>query len=472
MIMNYLNQTLLTLLLMATMALSFSCQQADVDYLGEMQIAQEVELRQIPLEEALETLENFLSNNEPDMLTTRSGSARKIVNISTYYKDGELDATGTRTTQASAIPDAYLINFADGEGFAVLGANNAVADIVAVTEKGQIQEDLQVVLSADHSEVDNATETDDDALYEISEDSISWYCDEDDDFYTGEILTANFVTECIKVAIDQPISTKVVVNENSNNIPATGNTRYVTREPMLRTNWGQGSPYNKYCKRQNLIFKWKSALTGCSTTAMAMIVTQNEYPQTLIINGNIMDWEQMKTSLDANKLSEEGKDDVAMLMATIFANVKKTATKKSTLITPKQIEKRMKEFGYTNVVRHCSSDFTESFVEATSDMLALNKPVFISAIPKQWSKGHSWVIDGAKYSSEDKNRYLLHFNFGWSGQSNGYFSTTCLNPAKAEEYDDPSLDNKDKYRPYSWHFRLITYDVPTGTKVLNADYSY
>lgn len=467
-IMNYLNQTLLTILLAATMALSYSCQQAEVDFLGVKPISQNAELKQIPLEEALKTLDDFLSENESDMLATRSGSAREIASIFTYYKSGRFDATSTRSSQTSAIPDAYLINFADGEGFAVLGANNAVVDIIAITEKGQIQEDLQVVLSEHYAQVGDATETGDDDLYEISEDSIGWYCDEDDDFYTGAIGTGDFVTECIKVAIHQPFTTEIIKNENTD----TGSSRYVTRTPMLQTNWAQDSPYNRYCKRQNLILQWKSALTGCSTTAMAMIVAQNEYPQTLIINGNTMDWDQMKTTLETENLSEEGLEDMAMLMATIFANVKKLTTRESTLITARQIEKRMKEFKYTNVVRYCSTDFTESFVAATSDMLAQNKPVFISAIPKQFAKGHSWVIDGAKYSSEDESRYLLHFNFGWEGHSNGYFSTTCLNPAKADEYDDDSKNNTSRDRPYSWHFRLITYDIPAETTELNADYSY
>ena len=44
--------------------------------------------------------------------------------------------------------------------------------------------------------------------------------------------------------------------------------------------------------------------------------------------------------------------------------------------------------------------------------------VFISAIPgATLAKAHSWVIDGGKYSS---GAYLLHFNFGWSGDCNGY----------------------------------------------------
>jgi len=41
-------------------------------------------------------------------------------------------------------------------------------------------------------------------------------------------------------------------------------------------------------------------------------------------------------------------------------------------------------------------------------------------------------------------------NLGWEGESNGYYATHCLNPAKAYEYDFT----------YTWHFRIITYDKP------------
>ena len=44
-------------------------------------------------------------------------------------------------------------------------------------------------------------------------------------------------------------------------------------------------------------------------------------------------------------------------------------------------------------------------------------------------------------------------------------STNCLNPAKGEEYDYQTKWNEDAKRKnnytYSWHFRLITYNVPT-----------
>ena len=67
------------------------------------------------------------------------------------------------------------------------------------------------------------------------------------------------------------------------------------------------------------------------------------------------------------------------------------------------------------------------------------------------------------------NAYLV--NFGWEGLSNGYFSTSCLNPSKAEEYDDPSNKSSSSYA-YSWHFRLITYDVPSDHCTGTIDYMY
>lgn len=205
---------------------------------------------------------------------------------------------------------------------------------------------------------------------------------------------------------------------------------------------------------------------------MAMIAAFNEYPNTLIINNELIDWNGMKASTSANYLTSKGKDDVAQLIGSIYNFVRKIARPTYTLITPEQIKKRMQDIGYINVNKHSASNFTYSMKKATSDMLAKDKPVFISAIPKNWTKGHSWVIDGAKYSSTESNTYLLHFNFGWKGQSNGYFSTTCLNPAKGKEYDAPRNDNTANDYAYSWHFRLITYDVPDGTCTGEITYQY
>lgn len=105
-------------------------------------------------------------------------------------------------------------------------------------------------------------------------------------------------------------------------------------EPILNISWGQEEPYNKYCNRRNLVGKQKPALTGCSATAMAMIVAHNEYPQTLVINGENINWAEMKKDTLAGNLTSKGKDDVARLIGSIYNFVNKIAQPGFTLITP------------------------------------------------------------------------------------------------------------------------------------------
>ena len=123
-----------------------SCQKNDRQLITQPQ-KQTVELRQIPVEEALATLTEFLQENKGDLRDTRSGRPREIVSVSTYYGSHKGTQTETRAANehVDSIPNAYLVNFGNGEGFAVLGANTAVPEIVAVTENGQIEEDLTVI---------------------------------------------------------------------------------------------------------------------------------------------------------------------------------------------------------------------------------------------------------------------------------------------------------------------------------------
>ena len=43
---------------------------------------------------------------------------------------------------------------------------------------------------------------------------------------------------------------------------------------------------------------------------------------------------------------------------------------------------------------------------------------------------------------------------------------------KADGYDDPSADNTSNRYSYRWHFRLITYDVPSDSCTVIINYSY
>ncbi len=457
----------------------FCCSCSDFSELISEEVTQNMiennRIEVIPVEDALSALDNFLSDN--GMLQTKSGLNRTYSDVSIYFRDCIL----TKSDSGEDLPTAYVVNFDNNEGFAVLGANDLVPDIIAVTEEGQIDPvNLKVV---PHLEtIDNQLmfkDMDDSEIDEFNSkvtfttDSL-FYSTEDEDYYVGAVnsdgMATALIQECIRVSYDTTITIDGETNIGSS--PGTSTTnRYNTQSPLLTYSWAQASPYNYFCKRG--LMKDKEAYTGCSSTAMAMIVAYNEFPQTLIINRDTLSYPGMKGRFIIQDISEPYADQIALLMGGIYNFVTKVTTSSFTLITPKQIQKRMQEFGYLNVVKTDASSLTTSMIDSISNMLGDDKPVFISAIPKgikNWKSGHSWVVDGAKYSSN--NTYLLHMNFGWEGTSNGYYATNSINPSKAFEFDDNSIDVSDSDYVYNWHFRIITYDVPSSQRNFTITYGY
>ena len=427
----------------------------------------------IPIKDALHSLDLFLS--EKNLPQTKSGEIRSYNSVSTYYGEG-LTTRADNETSSGELPMAYIVNFENNEGFAVLGANEAMPDILAVTENGHINPSTLQVGGNENAnnnvdrrmlfnDMDNSEIEEFNQSVVITTDSL-YYSAEDEDYYSGTSGVDHLATALIRQGIGSSYNQYFLEDFTENPDLDNESGRYASRSPMLSYSWSQGHPYNSYCKRG--ASKQKEAYTGCSTTAMAMIVAYNEFPQTLIINDTRIDYSGIKSGETAFVLNDTHQNQIALLMGGIYSKVKKVTTSGFTLITPKQIQKCLKEFKYSNVSRICGSSLTSSMLSGISKMLSYSKPVFISAIPKgidNWKFGHSWVIDGAKYSSQ--NTYLLHMNLGWSASSNGYYSINCLNPARGEEYDDPGKVETDDDYYYSWHFRIITYDIPSNPSELS-----
>ena len=97
-------------------------------------------------------------------------------------------------------------------------------------------------------------------------------------------------------------------------------------------------------------------------------------------------------------------------------------------------------------------------------------PVFMSAIAKVFS-GHAWVIDGymkrkrvASTGTISERQTLVHCNWGWNGNCNGYFTSGVFktNEAKISDGFGQTADNK------YWHaFNTITYDNPNKREEQN-----
>ena len=313
----------------------------------------------------------------PEKVTKAGAFEDLIASVDTHYSKSVLTKAGT------PLEDAYVVNFVDDGGFAVLGANNKVGDIIAVTEGGSIKvEDIDSAYEAAYRE---------EILFydEDGNKHTSFYCEEDDDYYSA----GNFL---LPVLIFNGINS----NDDGRDGPSgsgPNGSGLCTIAPMIKTRWNQGDyhtqdVYNKYCKKNG-----KCVLAGCSTTALAQIITYNRFPSK--IGGENMDYYNIASQENANRLDEVYKEHVSRLFGNIFNNVSKSILgNNGTLITPEQIKRRMISYGYSNVKKTIISEITTYTIHDISSMLSQGKPVFFSAIARS-VEGHSWVIDGAKYSS-------------------------------------------------------------------------
>lgn len=358
--------------------------------------------------------------------------------------------------------------------------------ILAVTEIGNINPvDLSVILPQDNVEPQDDGPGDD-MPEGFDPDNFDTYCEEDGDYYsTYELQNSEvkFLQDNLRRILQTASMNDVEryvggchpggigggygssgsgsIGEDSEEetLPAES-VRYNECLPLLRYSWGQREPFNRYC----YVDTYKHALTGCSNTALSMIITYNEFPTELVFDSELLDWKGMQTSACSDLYFSVNEMHIALLMGYIFNNYPHIAWNwcmgKFTLITPEQMKKCLQNLGYDNVKKISADHFSDEMIQAVSNMLGEGKPVFISAMPSSNLNGHSWVIDGAMYTAEGS--YLVHCNYGWRASCNGYFNYDLMNPTKAVSYDDSSKDNTNDYYndDYSYHFRMLTYDIP------------
>jgi len=111
--------------------------------------AQVSDVQIIPLDDALKTLGDFMSEIDPDAVLTKSGISKDIASIETYYGDKVLTKSG------DPVPDAYIVNFSNDGGFAVLAANTTIDPVVAYSESGSFS---KAYLDEYYSSVNNINE--------------------------------------------------------------------------------------------------------------------------------------------------------------------------------------------------------------------------------------------------------------------------------------------------------------------------
>ena len=198
---------------------------------------------------------------------------------------------------------------------------------------------------------------------------------------------------------------------------------------MLNTaRWSQTAPYNNECP----IDGDAHSLTGCTQTAMAIIMNHYRWPERAkgVTEAYITkfgldvaardlnhayDWDNMIETYVEGEYNDAQAAAVATLMADLGHAFKAEYTATDTGAMP-DMAALYTNFSYSPashiVVRNGNSD--EFWKGMLRRELEANRPVFYAGYTSEWA-GHAFILDGV-----DANDYF-HVNWGWGGVYDGFF---------------------------------------------------
>ena len=193
--------------------------------------------------------------------------------------------------------------------------------------------------------------------------------------------------------------------------------------PLLTSAWGQGCFHNAMCPNDEGPCHHVEA--GCVAVAMAQIMYYHEQPingtgsmtyscppyGTLSANFDIpYSWEQMVDILHENNSA------VAQLIYHCGVSVKTKYSAQSSAAGNSNAAIALRQFFYypTSTLSNRTEFDEEEWLALIKNDLDQGLPVYYSG--KSDLGGHAFVCDGYD------NNGLFHFNFGWDGNHDGYYS--------------------------------------------------
>ena len=241
-------------------------------------------------------------------------------------------------------------------------------------------------------------------------------------------------------------------------------------QPLLTSRWNQGPPYYLACPIHS---SGQRCLTGCVATAMAQVMyyhsknsthqvmedipgyddpRQIMEPMEYVPKGAVIDWDNMIDDYVGN-YSEEQAMAVANLMLYCGISVKMMygvdGSGASTGIVPEVL---IKYFDYDDDATYEDRQlYTDTQWEnKIYDELAKGHPILYSGDNK--NEGHAFVIDGCDAEG------LVHVNWGWGGDEDGYFALTSSYDEVLNGYSE-SQDAAFGVAPNGAFPRLTTQDL-------------
>ncbi len=201
-----------------------------------------------------------------------------------------------------------------------------------------------------------------------------------------------------------------------------------TVTPLVETRWNQDCYYNEYCPATS---GWWGGpcghvYAGCVATAMAQVMKYWDYPatgfgshsyvhstygqQSADFAATTYHWDEMPNEIWGHN------DAIATLLYHCGVSVDMNYSASGSGAQSKDVETALRSyFGYCGAKYKQKSSFSDDdWIAMLKAELDQSRPVYYSGA--NGDSGHAFVCDG--YDNND----LFHFNFGWSGSGDDYYS--------------------------------------------------
>lgn len=422
----------------------------------------------LTIEQALEELSDF---NEALYRSVDVKSQEEIDEISLCK------VPLTKSNDSNAVV-AYVVNYKDDRGFAVINADRFSVPIVARTESGsldyrKLSEKLEERMS--HVRTRSVISDSDTIVDAAPEDFV----------YT---TIANSLLASPRISVD----TLSVTYGEWEDVYRYG--------PFVTVKWGQTYPFNMHIPYDS---SWETTYytyyrglppVGCTNVALAQVLATVKHPErpqgvngtyswgvlrTLSNYTNVSDYIPGLSSypFDTNPILMSKVGNLADFMHSIFLKNASTvkpagtgASLDSAVVTMKNLDAEY--FAAAECVMY---DLNSS---ALAECMRANKPVCCCGFyydENNKKRGHTWVIDG--YSKREREvtivtqsgygdpqirvrpqtSYFFHINWGHCGKYDGYYYTGVFDMTQREDIDSVIDTN-----PY----------IPNGTSAYNIDIEY
>ncbi len=390
----------------------------------------------------------------------KSGKVRQVEEVRVLRPDETTLRSGFG--EVAAIPDtlAYVCNFADSAGFAIICADDRVGcPILAYVDDGTLGEST-----------DNP--------------GMAIFLDNAQTFMTNSIAKFEMEKDSLLEVAKQRMA-EDVSEETSLRKKMSGSYYYWREEvnvaPLLLTEWAQsGGPYNKLMK-DCPDEPSRHAPAGCWAVAIGQLMAYYKYPTSLMrrnsrgYEGVRLDWSEITREKEADELDQLYKDQVSKLLYEIGFRIGMNWQCGGSGASDEDVVGFLKLAGYSNCVQ---SDYNYARIRI---YLNNRKPVMMKGYSGRkggfwkysYSEGHAWVADGYRAMVADCYSYVidtdtgtysenyvktvlqdsyLHINWGWGGINNGYFAEGCFDTKKGD-YDYSYVS--DSYNNYQYKVTML-----------------